>query len=47
MYASDGPVDDSGGLGGGSGDPRRFETLTSYEVFSSKGSGGVRSLEGP
>ena len=33
----------SGGPGGGSGGPGRFETLISYEGFSSKGSGGVPS----
>ena len=41
MYGSDGPGGDSGGPGGGSGGPGRFETLISYEGFSSKGSGGV------
>ena len=48
MYGSDGPGGDSGGPGGGSGGPGggsggpgRFETLISYEGFSSEGSGGV------
>ena len=51
MYSSDGPGGDSGGPGGGSGGPGggsggpgRFETLISYEGFSSKGSGGVFRL---
>ena len=35
------PGGGSGGPGGGSGGPGRFETLISYELFSSKGSGGV------
>ena len=38
---SGGPGGGSGGPGGGSGGPGRFETLISYEGFSSKGSGGV------
>ena len=46
MYGSDGPVDDSRGPGGGSGGPGRFETLISYEAFSSKGSGGVAASPG-
>ena len=39
---SGGPGGGSGGPGGGSGGPGRFETLISYEGFSSKGSGGVQ-----
>ena len=44
VYGSDGPGVDSGGLGGGSGGPGRFETLISYEGFSSKGPRGVYNV---